>query len=699
LVFLTTTAILAAASACASQLEWIGGTDDLWHTPTNWAPIEMPGQDPIQRAPQEGDAVSIVDTTHGTRVRLDADSALLERLALGNGIELNTDNHVLSVAGPTTLEGSGTTLAVDPRLGQSEHLPAFETRNLQIGEGALVQLRDAVLQVKGQATIGPGGELGGYGNYIFGEESTPDGTVALVNEGTLGTVHTDLPFRYGGVWLSARGGAVLDLDGQSEQGTIDLDRTERMSFSAYVPLTDPYNGPLSIRPGDSFYSQSDVGPFAFEDVAISIDGGPIGGDILVDGDSTVTIESGGTGIDGSFQMLGGTFRSFGPIGLETSDIASFYGLGKKEFGPHSRFLLEDGSSLYLPGFSNTTGLDVRSGEIDLDGDNGDVEITIGLWSSLRIEAPAIDNDQSSPGFDGTIHLEAGGLTVDVPGGWELDGRIEFSHSQFRGSGRVGSTSILIDGGEPGDGVFVGGVDGDSPDPPTIDANVTLTENARIGIAEGGYVTITGHLELNGTLEYFDTTYYNPNLPIGFSRTLIVAEGGISGRFTTHDFFALADGRSWFLDYSDDAVVIRVVEAVSGDYNGNGIVEQADLDLVLLNWGQAASPPPDGWVNELPGGLIDQEELDRVLLGWGNRAVFASQGAVGVPEPGSIVVIVTCLIGLFFARDWRHDCIARSRGMHAVPSDAGSGTPVTSEVTPSSPPATLPQPKSTGSSSS
>jgi hypothetical protein len=198
---------------------------------------------------------------------------------------------------------------------------------------------------------------------------------------------------------------------------------------------------------------------------------------------------------------------------------------------------------------------------------------------------------------------------------------------------------------------VGGVDGDSPDPPTIDANVTLTENARIGIAEGGYLAITGHLELNGTLEYFDTTYYNPNLPIGFSRTLIAAEGGISGRFATHDFFALADGRSWFLDYPNDSVRIRVVEAVSGEYNGNGRVEQTDLDLVLLNWGQAAAPPPDGWMNELPGGLIDQEELDRVLLGWGDRVVFPSQGAVGVPEPGSIVLIVICLIGPILTRGW------------------------------------------------
>jgi hypothetical protein len=55
-------------------------------------------------------------------------------------------------------------------------------------------------------------------------------------------------------------------------------------------------------------------------------------------------------------------------------------------------------------------------------------------------------------------------------------------------------------------------------------------------------------------------------------------------------------------------------AVEGDYNGSGLVEQADLDLVLLHWGVANVPP--GWTNDLPVGAIDQAELDGVLLAWG-----------------------------------------------------------------------------------
>jgi hypothetical protein len=69
--------------------------------------------------------------------------------------------------------------------------------------------------------------------------------------------------------------------------------------------------------------------------------------------------------------------------------------------------------------------------------------------------------------------------------------------------------------------------------------------------------------------------------------------------------------------------------IEGDYNDNGSVEQADLDLVLLNWGQAGVPA--AWLNDLPSGNIDQEELDGVLLNWGNMA-----GAItaSVPEPAT-----------------------------------------------------------------
>ena len=78
--------------------------------------------------------------------------------------------------------------------------------------------------------------------------------------------------------------------------------------------------------------------------------------------------------------------------------------------------------------------------------------------------------------------------------------------------------------------------------------------------------------------------------------------------------------------------------VAGDYNGDGFVSQADLDLVLLNWGDAVAPA--GFVEAaLVGGgpfdgLISQNELDGVLLNWGNGTPPAPGSVNAIPEPAS-----------------------------------------------------------------
>lgn len=84
----------------------------------------------------------------------------------------------------------------------------------------------------------------------------------------------------------------------------------------------------------------------------------------------------------------------------------------------------------------------------------------------------------------------------------------------------------------------------------------------------------------------------------------------------------------------------------GDYNGNGRVEQADLDLVLLNWGDAFDGLPAEWEFERPTqGIVDQAELDGVLLNWGNGI-----GTAAVPEPATgFVGICACLAALAVRR--------------------------------------------------
>jgi hypothetical protein len=79
------------------------------------------------------------------------------------------------------------------------------------------------------------------------------------------------------------------------------------------------------------------------------------------------------------------------------------------------------------------------------------------------------------------------------------------------------------------------------------------------------------------------------------------------------------------------------ELLLGDYNNTGQVEQGDLDLVLLNWGQTGVPAD--WLNDLPTGPIDQAELDRVLLNWGSALEGES---VAIPEPTCLVMATLLL---------------------------------------------------------
>jgi hypothetical protein len=69
--------------------------------------------------------------------------------------------------------------------------------------------------------------------------------------------------------------------------------------------------------------------------------------------------------------------------------------------------------------------------------------------------------------------------------------------------------------------------------------------------------------------------------------------------------------------------------IPGDFNDDGIVEQGDLDLVLLHWGQDGNNIPPTWFGPPPTGLVDQDELDAVLLNWGASSVIGNAAPVAL----------------------------------------------------------------------
>jgi hypothetical protein len=119
-----------------------------------------------------------------------------------------------------------------------------------------------------------------------------------------------------------------------------------------------------------------------------------------------------------------------------------------------------------------------------------------------------------------------------------------------------------------------------------------------------------------------------------------------------NFDISASTEIWDFFSRHEVAAIPTALPLAGDYNGNGTVEQADLDLVLLNWGRPADPAPAAWVNDLPMGTIDQAELDGVLLHWGQTAAIAPLAAV--PEPAAAVL--ACLFAAVMWGASRRKCL-------------------------------------------
>ncbi|MEM7627524.1 MAG: hypothetical protein AAF333_18155 [Planctomycetota bacterium] len=100
-----------------------------------------------------------------------------------------------------------------------------------------------------------------------------------------------------------------------------------------------------------------------------------------------------------------------------------------------------------------------------------------------------------------------------------------------------------------------------------------------------------------------------------------------------------------LDFNDipgqQFVTISLTETLVGDLDSDGIVGQADLDLVLLNWGDEVVPDgfdPTALSDGGPfDGLISQNELDTTVLNWGKVAPPDHGDLNAVPEPAAATI--------------------------------------------------------------
>jgi len=166
-------------------------------------------------------------------------------------------------------------------------------------------------------------------------------------------------------------------------------------------------------------------------------------------------------------------------------------------------------------------------------------------------------------------------------------------------------------------------------------------------AESSHIAVSGDIALAGALIVDAITSGSSPLALtpGDEFELISGAGALTGAFSVLDLPMLSDPAwSWLIDTSgsDFTLVVSDIIAVGADFNGDGIVDRADLEVWRMNYG--ISMGATGVLGDADGdGDVDGSDyfawLDQVG-GEGMPGALTAPGfqSAPVPEPGSIALL-------------------------------------------------------------
>jgi hypothetical protein len=491
--------VLVSAPPAAAQRSWDDSGNDAskeWSIFGNWNPDGTPAGEPITI----GDLANAANDTTIVDQNFSIDS-----LTVSNGADVDTSGNELIVNGLTTIGGAGVNIFVDPRSGGDQD--GLDSQGITVNNDAVLRvvgevgsMAGGIVELEsGQFQINPLGEVGGHGTIELIEAAAvgqvmensgrlfvagrPGGILGLVEPGTLTITNDD-----GG--SATVGSGTLDLDGDGEEGVVDVDdggivlNSTSLTLVLDVPIADGFGGTMDIGNGDTVDVTN----------AWVIDGDGI---LNFNGTGTHTLDGGLLTVNGATTQVNlnaGTTVFQNNLTVTDGDFTLASG-ATVEFNGTTTF--DDPTDFVNANAANTTivvnaavdiGLGVPAAGEDFNWDGGGFltnGTTVNSAGDLDINVENIDLAGDS--FGGTITMNSGNIDVQVAdGAWIMEGVLNINNS---------SADVPLLSGDPvqvgnDSGTLDADINAGGTGTSQITAPITFMSDADVNVAAGATL-VTG----------------------------------------------------------------------------------------------------------------------------------------------------------------------------------------------------------------
>ncbi|MCI0331975.1 MAG: PEP-CTERM sorting domain-containing protein [Planctomycetes bacterium] len=530
---------------------------------------------------------------------------------------------------------------------------------------------------------------------VAGVGFTDDAQLTLTNGTLAGVNATIAPSNFSvGAQLIVGSGANLDIDqvlsvGERDTGSLIIQSGGDVFSSTgilgkTVDMSGAFgNGTVTVTGnGSSWYVDSQLIVGAGGSGSLTIDNGgavtgfplpsPFAYDII--GSSPGVVGTVNVTGDGSLFVWGGGLHvgEHGEGHLTVADGATASPTGSGEIGGlflgsevgAAGAVLVTGAGTYLGGGTTLLVGRFGSGELavdagaDLFAHNFHIAAGAGSIGEVVIDGPGstltsttdftIGGGNSSTGGNGTL-VVSNGASVNHAGENMPDISLGNTSSIFLDGGSITAPALTVHGTLAGNGTITADVGSDGNVEPGLSAgilqiagNYSQQASGTLEIEIGGtapsleydQLLVTGVGMLAGTLTVNLIDGFTPS--VGQTFTILTAND-VDGTFTTELLPSILN-LEFDVVYNAQSVVVAVLSALPGDYNGDGTVDAADYVVWRKNDGTPAGY--DTWrahFGETAG------------AGGTSGLAEASPARAGVPEPGSIVLLCFSGVGALFVK--------------------------------------------------